>query len=106
MAQLDRLKGLVGNLQLSDATLQFYLDNASDIICDIRNSDAVETQYLTLQIKMAIEMINKIGAEGEIAHTENGIARTYEKADISDSLIRQITPIAKTPWSVKRVVTV
>lgn len=105
MEQLQLLKELLGNPPVSDAVLQFYLDNSRDIICDIRFSDAVETQYLTLQIKMAIEMFSKRGAEGQTGHSENGINRSYEKADISDSLIGQIIPVVRTPFSIRRVIT-
>ena len=34
------------------------------------------------------------GAEGEKSHSENGISRTYENAELPDSLLREITPIA------------
>lgn len=105
MAQLDTLKALLGDVPENDDVLQFYLDSASDIICDIRNSDSVETKYLTTQIKMAIELYNKRGAEGQVAHSENGISRSYEKADISDSLLSQVTPFAKTPFTSTRVIT-
>jgi len=105
MSQLSTFRSLVGADQsVSDDTLQFYLDNASAIICDIRDTDIVETKYLTHQIKMAIELYNKRGVEGQVGHSELGISRSYEKADISDSLISQITPMAKTPFSVSRVV--
>jgi hypothetical protein len=80
------------------------LDNASDIICDLRNSNLVEVVYLNLQVKMAVEMYNKIGAEGQLSHSENGIARTYQTADISNSLLCQVMPMAKTPFSNIRVV--
>lgn len=102
--QLQKLKSLLGNPSSEDDLLQFYLDNASDIICDIRNSNIVENKYLTTQIKMAIEMYNKRGVEGQSSHSENGISRTYERADISHSLIREITPVAKTPFSKIRVI--
>lgn len=104
MSQLNLLKELLGNPQVSDIVLEFYLDNAKSIICDIRNSTDVESKYSTIQVKMAIEMFSKRGAEGQISHTENGISRMYEKADISPSLITQITPFAKTPFSKIRVV--
>lgn len=104
MNQLLLLKSLLGNQEVSDDILQFYLDSARDIICDIRNSNKVESKYLNIQVKMAIEMFNKRGAEGQVGHSENGISRTYEKADISESLISQITPIAKTPFSTVRVI--
>lgn len=104
MEQLEKLKLLLGSPNNEDVILQFYLDNSSDIICDIRNSDKVESKYLGTQIKMAIEMYNKRGVEGQISHSELGIGRGYEKADLSDSVLKQITPIIKTPHSKVRVV--
>lgn len=104
MSQLEKLKLLLGNPEESDAVLEFYLENAKDIICDIRFSVDVEPKYLTQQIKIAIELYNKRGAEGQASHGENGIMRTYEKADVSPSLLSQITPMAKTPFSKIRVV--
>jgi hypothetical protein len=103
MSQLVTYKALLGDPPESDALLQFYLDSASDIICDLRDSIEVETKYLTLQIKMAVEMYNKRGAEGQTGHTENGISRVYSKADVSDSLLSQVIPMIKTPYSDIRV---
>lgn len=82
----------------------FYLDSAGDIIKDIRNSDIVEDKYLTTQIKIAIEMFNKRGAEGQISHTENGISRGYEKSAVSPSLLNEITPMAKSVSTPVRVI--
>lgn len=104
MSQLLTLKELLKNPQESDSVLQFYLDNASDIICDIRNTNVVEPKYLTTQIKIAIELYNKQGAEGQVAHSENGINRAYEVADVSLSLLSTITPFVKTPYSSTRVI--
>jgi hypothetical protein len=105
MVQLSILKELLGNPPVSDVVLQFYLDNARDIICEIRHSDAVETKYLNTQIKIAIEMYNKAGAEGQTGHSENGLSRTYESGDISRSLLSQIIPVASTPSQPLRVIT-
>lgn len=55
----------------------------------------LESQYKGLQLEVAIEIISKMGAEGEVAHSENGVSRTYENAGISDSLKRRIVPMAK-----------
>lgn len=102
--QLQKLKGLVGNPIGEDEILQFCLDNAGDIICDIRNSDKVENVYLNRQISIAIEIYNKRGAEGQVGHDENGLVRIYEKGDVSDTVINKITPVAKTPFSKIRVI--
>lgn len=104
MSQLTTLKSLLGSTPESDDVLQFYLDVAKDIICELRNSTSVEEKYLTVQIQIAVELYNKRGAEGQTAHNENGIARTYEKADVSPSLLGKITPFARTPYSTVRVV--
>lgn len=104
MSQLSTLKSLLGNPPENDVVLQFYLDNASEIICDIRNSHIVEDKYLTTQVKMAIELFSKRGAEGQTGHGENGISRSYEKGDVSESLLRQVIPMVKTPFSDVRIV--
>ena len=109
MNQLQLLKKLIGVDLLNEASddlLNFYLDNAKDIICEIRNSDEVETKYLTTQVKIAVEVYNKQGAEGQLQHSENGINRIYEKGDISSSLLGQITPMIRTPFSTVRTVNV
>lgn len=105
MTQLEKLKSLVGEPLPSDAILQFYLDNAKDIICELRNSSDVELKYQNIQLAIALELISKIGAEGQTSHSENGISRTYESADISPSLLSKITPMARTPFSTTRVIT-
>lgn len=104
MEQLQKLKVQLDNPDVDDGILIFCLDRAKDIICDIRNSDKVETMYLNTQISIAIELYNKRGAEGQLAHTENGISRTYSSADISREIIRTITPVVKTPNSSVRVI--
>lgn len=104
MNQLQKLKLLLGNPQESDILLDFYLESAKDIICDIRNTDEVEPKYLKTQLRIAVELYNKRGAEGQIGHGENGLSRTYESADISKSVLNTITPVAKTPYSKVRVV--
>jgi hypothetical protein len=40
-----------------------------------------------------VELFSKMGAEGQTAHNENGINRTYESAGVSNSLLRRIVPI-------------
>ena len=53
----------------------------------------VPSQYEHIQLQIALELFSKRGAEGQIEHDENGIARKYESADVSSSLLRRITPI-------------
>ena len=54
----------------------------------------VPAKYHGVQVEIAAFMLNKRGAEGEKAHSENGITRSYESGDIPDSLLRRIVPMA------------
>jgi hypothetical protein len=50
-----------------------------------------------LQVRVAVYLYNKIGAEGQISHSENGISRGYEPGDIPESLLKEVTPLVGTP---------
>lgn len=52
----------------------------------------LETRYTDLQFRIALDLYNKQGAEGETAHSENGISRTYESSWISEQLLSEVTP--------------
>lgn len=54
----------------------------------------VEDRYLDLQFRIALDLYNKQGAEGEKSHNENGISRTFESSWISDQLLHEVTPFA------------
>ena len=53
----------------------------------------VPAQYEHVQIDAAVYLLNKRGGEGETAHSENGISRTYENADLPASMLRCIVPL-------------
>ena len=55
----------------------------------------VPEKYDVLQVEMAAYLIGKIGAEGETRHSENGVDRSYESADVPREMLRRIIPIAK-----------
>ena len=52
----------------------------------------VPSKYDVLQCEIAAYLYNKRGAEGQTSHDENGIKRTYESADVPESMLKQITP--------------
>lgn len=54
--------------------------------------DSVEPRYQDLQFRIAMDLYNKIGAEGETGHSENGISRQYESSWISEQLLSEVTP--------------
>ena len=52
----------------------------------------VPPQYHSLQIEIAAYLLNKRGAEGQTSHSENGISRSYESADVPASMLNAVTP--------------
>ena len=98
MTQLERLKIRITE-NVSDAELEDILESAKAAILSRRfpfgeQPTELETKYNDLQIRIAVEMFNKRGAEGETAHSENGISRSYASAGVSEELLREITPKA------------
>lgn len=55
----------------------------------------VPAKYENVQLKVANYMINKIGAEGQIQHIENGIHRNYGSADVPEGMLQEIVPFCK-----------
>lgn len=52
----------------------------------------VEPRYQDLLYRVAVELYNKTGAEGQLSHGENEIQRTYESSWISEQLLMEVTP--------------
>ena len=99
MTQLERLKSRITEKDVSDTELEDILESAKAVILSRRfpfgeYPAEIEDRYKDLQIRIAVEMFNKQGAEGEIAHSENGVSRTYSSASVSEELLREITPKA------------
>lgn len=49
-------------------------------------------KYQMLQCEIAAYLLNKRGAEGQTAHSENGISRSYGSADVPAELMNRVTP--------------
>lgn len=54
----------------------------------------VEDRYLDLQYRLAIEIYNRQGAEGELSHSENGISRSWDGSWASSQLLNEVVPFA------------
>lgn len=94
--KLAALKAMVGGSD-SDEVLSAYLKLAGGKIIAKAfpyKSDVTEVpvQYGYLQVEIAAYMLNKRGAEGQTSHTENGVTRQYENADVPASMLKSITP--------------
>jgi hypothetical protein len=96
MTQLERLKIRIPE-STNDMELEDLLESARAVILSRRfpfseHPPDIEDRYKDLQIRIAVEMFNKRGAEGETSHSENGVSRTYSSANVSEELLREITP--------------
>lgn len=94
--KLIALKAMVGGSD-SDEVLSTYLKLAGRKIINRAypydsSVTEVPTQYDTLQCEIAAYMLNKRGAEGQTSHSENGISRSYENAEIPSSMLKVVTP--------------
>lgn len=98
MTQLERLKIRITE-KVDDVVLEDILESAKAVILSRRfpfgeQPTEIEDKYKDLQIRIAVEMFNKQGAEGETAHSENGVSRSYASASVSEDLLKEITPKA------------
>ena len=98
MTQLERLKIRITE-NVTDIELEDILESAKAVILSRRfpfgeQPTEIEDKYKDLQIRIAVEMFNKRGAEGETAHSENGVGRSYASANVSEDLLKEITPKA------------
>lgn len=96
MTQLERLKIRITE-KVNDIELEDILESAKAVIMSRRfpfgeHPAEIEDKYKDLQIRIAVEMFSKRGAEGEVIHSENGVYRAYSSANVSEDLLKEITP--------------
>ncbi len=94
------LKAMVGFLD-GDEVLSTYLFIAGQKIINIvfpyeNDIKDVPLKYESLQLEIAAYLLNKRGAEGQTQHSENGIIRQYENADIPSSMLKSLTSYCST----------
>lgn len=94
--KLTYLRVMVGNSDTDEVLSTYLLVAGKKIIARAYPYDntvtEVPAQYDTLQCEIAAYLLNKRGAEGQTSHSENGITRYYENADIPSSMLKVITP--------------
>lgn len=96
--KVAKLRALISPDTAEGDLLGVLIEQAEGIVLNRRypfgppEGAAVEPRHEHIQIAIALELFSKMGAEGQMAHSENGISRTYEAADVSPSLLRKIIP--------------
>jgi hypothetical protein len=98
MTPLERMKLRIPEND-NEVELVDVLDSAKAIILSRRypfgeQPDVLEKRYEDLQVRIAVELYNKRGVEGQTSHSENGVSRSYSSASVSEELLREITPKA------------
>jgi hypothetical protein len=97
--KIARLSALISPDTATDDLLGYLLEQAEGIVLNKRypfgvpEGAVVPAVYEHIQIRVAVELFTKMGAEGQTAHSENGVSRSYEAADVSPSLLKQIMPV-------------
>ena len=100
MTNLERLQ--LRTNEPNEAILEDCLESAKNAILARRFPFQewprfLPDQFLDLQVRIAMDLYNKIGAEGQMSHSENGISRTYESSWISEQLLQEVTPLVGVP---------
>ena len=100
--KIDMLRSMMPGDETDQGVLEVYLELAAGKILnrmypykDDYTGLEVPDRYVAIQLKVACYMINKIGAEGQIQHIENGIHRNYGAADVPDGMLAEIVPYAQ-----------
>jgi hypothetical protein len=94
-----RLTVLIAPDTANDDLLSYLLEQSEGIVLNRRypfgapEGVTVPREYEHIQLQIAVELFSKMGAEGQVAHGENSVTRTYEAADISPSILRRIIPL-------------
>ena len=99
MSNLERLK--LRTSEPDESILNDCLESAKSAILARRypfgQSLILEERFEDLQFRIALDLYNKIGAEGQFGHSENGISRTWESSWISKQLLMEVTPLVGVP---------
>lgn len=97
--KIENLKVLISPDTASDLLLSSLLEQSEGIILNRRypfgapEGATLSAMHEQIQIRMAVELFSKMGAEGQTEHAENGITRKWEAGDVSPSLLRTIVPV-------------
>lgn len=100
MQNLERLKKRT--TETDEELLTDCLESARSAILAKRYPFGAEAKelperYLDLEFRIALDLYNKIGAEGQLSHSENGVSRVYESSWVSEQLLKEVTPLVGCP---------
>ena len=97
--KIEKLKVLIAPDEASSDLLLYLLEQSEGICLNRRypfgppEGASLSPLHEQIQLRVAVEIFSKMGAEGQLAHSENGVSRTWEAGDVSQSLLKQIVPV-------------
>lgn len=105
-ALLEKLKRQLKNRgfdisDLDDNDLYDEIENAIESVNDRRHfistdQKLFEDKYKGIVVRLAICAFSKMGAEGQISHSENGVSRTYAGAsEHPNDILKEIVPLGR-----------
>ena len=105
--KIDMLRRMMDGDETDEGILEVYLELAGQKILNRmyqfpefwEDYEGLEVpdQYAMVQLNIAVYMLYKRGAEGEVQHIENGIHRNYKSADVPEEMLRDIPPYCGIP---------
>ncbi len=95
--KLSMLKSLIGE-EAEDEVLDLYLQIAERKVLSRlypfgAEHTTVPSKYSLKVVEIAQYLYNRRGSEGQTSHSENGISRSYESADVPASMLADILPM-------------
>ena len=100
--KINMLRHMLDGDETDQFILETYLEIAGQKILNRMypykdNYDGLDVpdKYVGIQLNIAVYLLNKRGAEGQIQHIENGIHRNYGNADVPADMLKDIVPMAQ-----------
>ena len=94
--KVTALKAMVGSSDSDEVLSTYLMISGKKILAKAYPFDDTVTEvpakYEMTQLEVAAYLLNKRGAEGQTAHSENGISRSYENADVPASMLKGVIP--------------
>ena len=96
MELLERFK--VRTEETNDTLILDLLNSAGKAIVTRRypygdGTETVPDRYADLQLRIAIDLYDRMGAEGQLSHSENGVSRSWADASVSQDLLKEVVPM-------------
>ena len=89
MKKIDSLRVLLPpDDKSSDIKLGMLLDNAENTLLDYIGRDSLPERLADMQVRLALEMYNRLGNEGETKRTENDISVSFSDLITDDMKLR------------------